>query len=58
MLCLDDELRELIAARASIREIKEHARSKGTYLLREAALEMAWRGETTVEEVNRVTAMA
>jgi len=58
VLSLDDELRELIAARASIRQIKDHARSQGTYLLREAALEMAWRGETTVEEVNRVTAMA
>ncbi|MFW5425876.1 MAG: GspE/PulE family protein [Methylophagaceae bacterium] len=58
VLCLDDELRELIANRASIRQIKEHARNQGTYLLREAALEMAWRGETTVEEVNRVTAMA
>ncbi len=57
MLCLDDELRELIAGRASIRQIKEYARGKGTRLLREAALDMAWRGETTVEEVNRVTAM-
>ena len=58
VLCLDDELRELIAARASIRQIKDHARTQGTYLLREAALEMAWRGETTIDEVNRVTAMA
>ncbi|MFW5450510.1 MAG: GspE/PulE family protein [Methylophagaceae bacterium] len=58
VLCLDDQLRELIAARAPIRQIKEHARSQGTYLLRETALKAAWRGETTVEEVNRVTAMA
>lgn len=58
VLCLDDELRELIATRAPISKIKNYARSQGTYLLREAALEMAWRGETTVEEVNRVTAMA
>ena len=58
ILCLDDELRELIATRAPIRQIKEHARSHGTHLLRDAALEMVWRGETTVEEVNRVTAMA
>ena len=57
ILCLDDELRELIASRAPIRQIKEHARSKGTRTLREAALDMAWRGETTVDEVNRVTAM-
>ena len=57
VLCLDDELRELIAGRASIRQIKEHARRQGTRMLREAALDMAWRGETTVEEVNRVTVM-
>lgn len=57
MLSLDDELRELIAGRASIRQIKEYARGKGTRLLRDVALDMAWRGETTVEEVNRVTAM-
>jgi len=58
VLCLDDDLRELIATRASISKIKNYARSQGTYLLREAALEMAWRGETTIQEVNRVTAMA
>lgn len=58
VLAMDDELRELIATRSPIGTIKEHARQKGTYLLREAALEMAWRGETTIEEVNRVTAMA
>ncbi|NQZ53779.1 MAG: type II/IV secretion system protein [Piscirickettsiaceae bacterium] len=58
ILCLDDELRELIARRAPISQIKEHARNQGTYLLREAALDLAWRGETTIEEVNRVTAMA
>jgi general secretion pathway protein E len=57
MLCMDDTLREMIAARASIREIKAYAHQMGTRLLRDAALDMAWRGETTVEEVNRVTAM-
>jgi len=58
VLCLDDDLRELIATRTSIRQIKEYAQKQGTHLLRDAALEMAWRGETTIEEVNRVTAMA
>jgi general secretion pathway protein E len=57
VLILDDELREMIATRASVRQIKEYARRQGTRLLREAALDMAWRGETTVEEVNRVTAV-
>ncbi len=54
ILRLDDELRELIAGRASIRQIKEAAQRKGTRFLHEVALEMAWRGETTLEEVHRV----
>ena len=58
VLSLDDELRELIASRAPIRQIKAYASKKGTRLLRDAALEMAWRGETTIDEVNRVSAMA
>jgi general secretion pathway protein E len=57
ILCLDDELRELIVTRAPIGQIKEIARMKGTKLLRDAALDMAWAGYTTIEEVNRVTAM-
>lgn len=57
MLCLDDELREMITARASIRQIKEYAHQHGTHSLREAALDLAWRGETTVQEVNRVTSV-
>ncbi len=58
ILVMDDELRELILNHAPITQIKEYARQRGTYLLRDAALDMAWRGETTIEEVNRVTAMA
>jgi general secretion pathway protein E len=54
VMCLDDELRELIAGRASIRQIKDLAQRRGTRFLHEAALEMAWRGETTLEEVHRV----
>lgn len=54
ILCLDDTLRELIAGRAAIRQIKEYARQNGTRFLHDAALEMAWRGETTLEEVHRV----
>ncbi len=50
-------LRELIAGRASIRQIKDMAQRKGTRFLHEAALEMAWRGETTLEEVHRVAPM-
>lgn len=57
VLCMDDTLRALIAGRASVAEIKEYAHKTGMRSLRNAALDMAWRGETTVEEVNRVTAM-
>ncbi len=54
ILHFDDILRELIANRASIREIKAHAVSKGTKFLHDAALEMAFAGKTTLEEVHRV----
>jgi general secretion pathway protein E len=54
ILQLDDELRELIASRASIRQIKEQAAKKGTKFLHQAALEMAYAGQTTLEEVQRV----
>ncbi len=54
VLLLDDELRELIANRASIRQIKELAQKKGTHFLHEAACQAAFSGETTLEEVQRV----
>ena len=54
ILLLDDELREMIANHASIRQIKEHAQRNGTRFLHHAALELALRGETTLEEVHRV----
>ncbi len=58
ILTLDDELREMIASRPPIRQLKEHAQQKGTLLLRSAALNLAWQGVTTIEEVNRVTSVA
>ena len=54
-LVLDDELREMIVQRQSMKKIKELARSKGTRSLLEAALEVVRAGETTLEEVRRVT---
>jgi general secretion pathway protein E len=57
ILLLDDELRELIANRASIKQIKELAVQKGTRFLHHAALEAAYAGETTLEEVQRVAPM-
>ncbi|HNA28623.1 MAG TPA: GspE/PulE family protein [Thiobacillaceae bacterium] len=58
MLLLTDEIRELIVARAPIRALKEAAFRSGVKSLREAALDMARRGETTLEEINRVTFVA
>jgi general secretion pathway protein E len=55
MLVLTDELRELITAREPIRRIKDAARRGGTRFLRESALELVKRGETTLMEINRVT---
>ncbi|MFM8900076.1 MAG: GspE/PulE family protein [Burkholderiales bacterium] len=55
VLVLDDELRELIASRAPVSVLKESAQRVGLFPLREAALQWASRGETTLEEVARVT---
>jgi general secretion pathway protein E len=55
LLVLNDELRELIAAREPARRVREAARGNGTRLLRDAALALAASGETTLEEINRVT---
>ncbi|RTL31634.1 MAG: type II/IV secretion system protein [Burkholderiales bacterium] len=55
ILLMDDILRDLIVTRASLIKIKAHARSSGTRLLREAALASVLRGESTLEELNRVT---
>ncbi|MBX9794310.1 MAG: GspE/PulE family protein, partial [Burkholderiaceae bacterium] len=55
LLMLDDALRELIVARAPVRQIKEAARRNGTRFLRDAALELFLEGHTTLDEVNRVT---
>jgi len=57
-LSLNDEIRELIVAREPIRRIKEAAVRNGTRFLREAALDLARTGETTLQEINRVTFVA
>ena len=54
-LVLDDELRELIAARAPVRAIKEAARARGTRLLRESAQDMVRQGLTSQVEIDRIT---
>ena len=58
LLVLNDELRELIVARAPIRNLKDAAARHGTRFLRNAALDSVKAGETTLEEINRVTFVA
>jgi general secretion pathway protein E len=55
ILTLTDEIRELIVEKQPVRQIKEAARRNGTRSLREAALKLVGRGETTLEEIKRVT---
>jgi general secretion pathway protein E len=56
VLILDDELREMIVTREPVRRIKEAAYRKGTRLLRDVGLELVRRGETSLQELNRVVA--
>jgi general secretion pathway protein E len=58
LLVLNDELREAIVARAPARRLRELAIAGGAKLLRGAALELVERGITTLEEADRVTALA
>jgi general secretion pathway protein E len=58
LLLLDDELRDLIAERAPMGRIKDAARSRGLRTLRDAALAAVCRGDTTFEELDRVTLAA
>jgi len=55
LLVMNDDLRELIVARAPVRKLKEAAAERGTVPLRESALDLVQAGETTLDEINRVT---
>jgi len=54
-LGMNDRLRDLLAERAPLSQIKAEARENGYVALREAALASAIAGDTTLEEINRVT---
>jgi general secretion pathway protein E len=58
ILQLNDEIRELIIARQPVRLIKDAARRQGTRYLREAALALVSQGQSTLQEINRVTFVA
>jgi general secretion pathway protein E len=55
VLWLGDEMRELIVARAPIRQMRETAARRGTRFLRDRALDLVRCGETSLQEINRVT---
>jgi general secretion pathway protein E len=55
VLVLDDEMREAIVRGDSPRALREAAARHGTRFLREAALDCVRHGESTLQEVNRVT---
>jgi len=57
VLVLDDEMRDLIARRESIGTIRRAALARGTRMLRDAAIDLVRQGTTTLQEVNRVTAV-
>jgi general secretion pathway protein E len=58
LLVLTDELREAIVVRAPARRLKELAVAGGSRLMRTIALDLVERGQTTLMEANRVTALA
>ena len=58
LIVLVGGIREAIVGHVPVRQLKELARQAGVRLIRTAALDLVRRGQTTVEEVNRVTSMA
>ncbi len=57
LLCFNDKIRELIVAKEPISKLKEMARTNGTRSMREAGMDMVKAGETTLQEMNRVTSL-
>jgi general secretion pathway protein E len=58
ILRLNDEIRELIVAREPVRRVREAAIRGGTRFLRDAAVALVKNGDTTLQEINRVTFVA
>ncbi len=54
-LPMSDTLRDQLVQRAPMSHIRQSARAAGFTSLRDAAVALALQGETTVEEINRVT---
>jgi general secretion pathway protein E len=58
LLVMNDDIREAFVARVPVRQLKEMALATGVRFIRDAAMDLVRTGETTLEEVNRVTTMA
>ncbi len=58
VLYLNDEIRELIIGRQPVRLIREAASRNGTRFLRDGAMDLVIQGESTLQEINRVTFVA
>ena len=58
LLGLSDEIREMLIERRPAVEIKKAAKDSGMAFLRESAVEKALSGQSTLEEINRVTFVA
>jgi general secretion pathway protein E len=54
-LPMSDTLRDQLVGRAPLSQIRQSARDTGFTSLREAAVALALAGDTTLEEINRVT---
>ena len=55
VLGMTDKLRDMLAERAPVSQVKAEARQNGYLALRDAAVASAMAGDTTLEEINRVT---
>jgi general secretion pathway protein E len=58
LLHLTDDLREMIVAGAPQRRLRDEAERGGMRALRDSAMDLVRRGESTLEEINRVTFVA
>jgi general secretion pathway protein E len=58
VLRMNDEMAGLIVSRAPAQAVRNAAAAAGMRPLREAALDLVRAGETTLQEINRVTAVA
>jgi type IV pilus assembly protein PilB len=55
LLEMNDTMREMIAAKCPVSELKQRALEDGTIFLRQAAINKVLKGETSFREIDRVT---